>query len=511
MLDRCNGHQRRAGSDYSPVACAAAIPGPVVATGGIWRILRVIVRARFALINMRLEDASRCLSQLKMLLSNFYREDLIHTVCVLEASLLLLREDFANARQALKKLPSSESNALAVTLLRYADWKLNERGDVAAPDTVDYLAFPIGGKAVGRILSQCVSAAIAFDRLQLTMSSNLATEALQLARARYGHRSPTTSFPITLLARVAYEQGRLDEAEALLRSNLATIRASGMLECVVRATVILARISLHRGQRGLALSTLREMETWGRTRRRPALVLKASSEYRRLLAAIHSDEGKPLEPHPRKEQAMLERRVRVCLSSTHSEASDTAAQVTHSSLSRDVLSRLQIGVPPRAEAPSYALVERSLQNACAAASCGSIAHSYALLIVCLQIGATRGLHMAFIDAGHRLRTLLEHIYSALPKDDPNQSDLRPYIATLLRVTIQSDDTKVSPTTYRPLSRRETGILRMIAHGMSNKRIAQSLGIAPETVKSHAKSIFVKLATRSRAHAVARAEAIGLLS
>ena len=54
------------------------------------------------------------------------------------------------------------------------------------------------------------------------------------------------------------------------------------------------------------------------------------------------------------------------------------------------------------------------------------------------------------------------------------------------------------------------ILEMIARGMSNKHIAQALGITPETVKSHAKSIFVKLDTRTRAQAVARAESIGLL-
>jgi len=50
----------------------------------------------------------------------------------------------------------------------------------------------------------------------------------------------------------------------------------------------------------------------------------------------------------------------------------------------------------------------------------------------------------------------------------------------------------------------------VANGMSNKRIAQSLGITPETVKSHAKNIFAKLATRTRAQAVAREEAIGFL-
>jgi LuxR family maltose regulon positive regulatory protein len=51
---------------------------------------------------------------------------------------------------------------------------------------------------------------------------------------------------------------------------------------------------------------------------------------------------------------------------------------------------------------------------------------------------------------------------------------------------------------------------MFAEGMSNKRIAQSLGIAPETVKSHAKNIFIKMASRTRAQAAARARAIGIL-
>lgn len=51
---------------------------------------------------------------------------------------------------------------------------------------------------------------------------------------------------------------------------------------------------------------------------------------------------------------------------------------------------------------------------------------------------------------------------------------------------------------------------MIARGMSNKCIARSLGIAPETVKTHAKGILSKLKARTRAQAVARAETIGLL-
>ncbi|HUA27191.1 MAG TPA: helix-turn-helix transcriptional regulator, partial [Steroidobacteraceae bacterium] len=106
--------------------------------------------------------------------------------------------------------------------------------------------------------------------------------------------------------------------------------------------------------------------------------------------------------------------------------------------------------------------------------------------------------------------LLKSLYSELSASDAQTSDLRAYIATILKVTAPLADAVADAPAYRHLSGREIGILKLIAHGMSNKRIALSLGITPETVKTHAKSIFVKLSTRTRAQAVARAEAIGLL-
>src|SRR6202521_581038 len=61
-----------------------------------------------------------------------------------------------------------------------------------------------------------------------------------------------------------------------------------------------------------------------------------------------------------------------------------------------------------------------------------------------------------------------------------------------------------------LSARERTIVLLMGHGLSNKRIARQLSIASETVKSHAKSIFWKLTVQTRAHAVYRASALGLL-
>jgi LuxR family maltose regulon positive regulatory protein len=62
----------------------------------------------------------------------------------------------------------------------------------------------------------------------------------------------------------------------------------------------------------------------------------------------------------------------------------------------------------------------------------------------------------------------------------------------------------------PLTARERDILGMISQGFSNKRIARTLEISPETVKSHVKRIFSKLAVGTRTEAVSRAGSLGIL-
>jgi ATP/maltotriose-dependent transcriptional regulator MalT len=477
-----------------------------------WAVRRAIVRARSALISMRLDDASRATAQLKRLLSNrsgpyFFRYASAQRI--LEAVILATEDDFSASRSMLMSVASHSGDTAAATVLRYVDWKLGERAEIYAPDPVDYLVAPVGGKAICRILSLCVSAALAFDRLQLAVSANLATEALQLARLRYGNHSPMSTFPATLLAQVAYEQGRFEEAEALLRPRLSVIRASGMLECVARANLLLARLSLHRGRHRAALAILRETEALGRARRWPRLVSIASSEYARTVEILRYDEGQRSASDTPRGKAPVVRLDK-------SRGASIVAKPLHTPEHPRMFPRayrLPTGAGLDTMSPddavSFSAVETALRGACSAASHGPVDDSYELLIPWLRLGAARGLRMAFVDAGRPLLTLLERLYYALPTNDPRLSDLRPYIATLLRSTVQSN-TEESSINYRPLSRRETGILQMIAHGMSNKRIAQSLGITPETVKSHAKSIFVKLATRTRAQAVARAEAHGFL-
>ena len=61
-----------------------------------------------------------------------------------------------------------------------------------------------------------------------------------------------------------------------------------------------------------------------------------------------------------------------------------------------------------------------------------------------------------------------------------------------------------------ITARERDILSMISRGQSNKHIARTLKISPETVKSHVKRIFSRLSVSTRTEAVSRALSLGLL-
>jgi DNA-binding NarL/FixJ family response regulator len=61
-----------------------------------------------------------------------------------------------------------------------------------------------------------------------------------------------------------------------------------------------------------------------------------------------------------------------------------------------------------------------------------------------------------------------------------------------------------------LSSRERDVLSKICEGLTNKRIAQVLGISPETVKTHVTHILSKLGASNRTHAVSHAKSLGLL-
>jgi LuxR family maltose regulon positive regulatory protein len=429
---------------------------------------------------------------------------------MLEASLLAAEDQFADARTILLSAPATAAeNPIFATILRYVDWKTQRFESTLATDALDYLDTVIGGKTIHRIFGLCVSSAVEFDCLRPTVAANLAAEALDLARDCYGNSASVTALPATLMAQVAYEQGRLQEAEVLLRQRLPAIRTCGFVECVARAFVVLARLAVRRGEYRSALSLLRDAEGIARTRRWPRLLSVVASEQARTLAAVRESVTGHAAPFSREPSEQIA--AETLEEATRSEVDRRQQQRTLSPRPLEAVQfRGSAALSESGTSLRYSRLEMALNRAAGAVSEGFIDDGYQILIPWLKIGAARGLCTVFSDAGPAVVGLLRNLYYGSDTRTAPLADLRPYLATLLKSAAPKNACQSIASAYRPLSRRETGVLELITHGMSNKRIAQSLGITPETVKTHAKSIFAKLESRTRAQAVARAEAIGLL-
>ncbi len=93
----------------------------------------------------------------------------------------------------------------------------------------------------------------------------------------------------------------------------------------------------------------------------------------------------------------------------------------------------------------------------------------------------------------------------LAGESPISSAIARHLLRRFRAAPASADAVASP-----LTPREGEVLQLIAKGLSYQRIADALGMSPNTVTSHIKQIYRKLAVNSRGEAVFEAQQLGLL-
>jgi DNA-binding NarL/FixJ family response regulator len=94
----------------------------------------------------------------------------------------------------------------------------------------------------------------------------------------------------------------------------------------------------------------------------------------------------------------------------------------------------------------------------------------------------------------------EELFRCIRAVRAGEAYLQPKVAAKLAQRVQEE----------PLTEREEQILKLLAEGKSNRGLGQVLHITESTVKSHMKSLFVKLDVTSRAEAIALAARRGLV-
>ena len=75
---------------------------------------------------------------------------------------------------------------------------------------------------------------------------------------------------------------------------------------------------------------------------------------------------------------------------------------------------------------------------------------------------------------------------------------------------REQEAKLTDTGYNALTRREQEVMRLLAQGLSSKKIAEKLFISPKTVKNHRSNIMSKLDLHSTVELVRYAAKFGLI-
>jgi LuxR family maltose regulon positive regulatory protein len=366
------------------------------------------------------------------------------------------------------------------------------------------------------VYRRCLQGLAEVQQFRLTAAERYYFNAVALAEQNVGPDSVAAALPISLLARIRYEQGRVDEAEGMVFDRLPILSTAAMLDCVLSAYFVLVRLAAFRKNFSRAYTLLDQAENLGFARRWGRLVAGTLMERVRLCC---------LEGRISESVACLDRLNRIA------EEHPAPKLCAWSDIHRyNALARAHIALAQNEPQSAISILKNLVREADDAHNyyyglrigthlamadfrAGERVNAQIALRKVLDMGMKEGLYQTILDQGPEMGTLLSSVReNAARSGDP--ADFVSYVDRLIegygaRYQSQGNESATSAV-EEPLSAREGNVLDLIAEGRSNKEIARILSIAPETVKSHVKHIFIKLNVERRAQAVSRAQSLGLV-
>lgn len=441
-------------------------------------------------------------------------------VQMLRAVGLALQDDSSAALpiavNALKLNASSHTTFIAQALCRLGHWKLGDLDSVYAVESCRIDENMGQLTRLSTVTDYSVQAAVELEQLRFSAAKEMALHAIECFKPSVRDAS-IAALPVTLVSQVLYEQGYLDEAENLLLERRAEIRTRGTIEAAIRAYPILARIAQHKKHYDEAVAILEEGEALGEERKWPRLIAASLLEQVDLWTEAQAF------PEAHSCMRRLELVVSRYVSSSDLAATEllryltlarTRVALAHTPSMDDVMLLTELHFDAIKKQSLYIAVQITVRLVHALFLNGKTREALDIFFRALKIGSAVGLYQTFIDGGIYTGELLTLVRDLTPTSANGLRELLPYLDSLLirwrARQLKENSTVDTVQTLDGLTKRERRVLELMSNGLSNKEIALCLGIAPETVKSHVKHLFGKLAVRSRVEAVSRASRLGFI-
>jgi ATP/maltotriose-dependent transcriptional regulator MalT len=364
---------------------------------------------------------------------------------------------------------------------------------------------------------RCLQGMAQAQQLRMASAERYHLDALRLAEQHVGPNSVAAALPASLIARLRYEQGRLDEAESMLIDRMPLMNAGTLLDCVLSAHFVMARIAIHKMNLARAHTLLEWAENQGNTRGWGRLSAAAIFERVRLCL----DEGRfdeAVERLNRLDRLAVEypAPANCAWSDIQRYATFGRAYVATAQERFDDAISILTGLRHELENVGNRLFALRVEVLTAAAMFRTKQAPEALETFgrIVAVSARAAIYHTIVDEGAIIGPLLL-AYQEIAERAGGSGELTSYVSKIVaawRPRYGSEPQQqplASSSTAGPLSPREGDILKLIAGGLSNKEIARDLAITPETVKSHIKNIFNKLNVERRVQAVSRAQMLGL--
>jgi LuxR family maltose regulon positive regulatory protein len=325
-----------------------------------------------------------------------------------------------------------------------------------------------------------------------------------------------------LYAAAVYEENDLRQAAHLLQVYLPLARDIGLADQVIMGYVIMSRTAFFRGDVDQAYAALTELEYLGHQRQLPRVVAGANLER----ARIHLHQGHTAaatDELKRADHKDLWLRVdRLRLLANDIEYLELG-NLRWETLAGDPLAAARRLAAEVASAQRGARRRRAytlqLLQCVALHRGGDAAACFTLLRGVLKALCDEGFMRLVLDEGASLGALVRELASNVQRQGDVQRD--PIFAQYLQhlsvafgpapAVAEQVQAGALAVLLEPLSRKEIGVLQLLAEGYSNNAMAEKLFVSDSTVRTHLRNINSKLDTHSRTQAVAMARRLGLVN